>query len=250
VCAGPNPHRHTYLHTDTHAAGEDCAELHLHGGPAVLRAVLGALGALRLGGTDGAAPLHLRPAEPGEFSRRAYDSGKLDLTQASLFCFSLGSSLFFVMEEGRGRSCGLAAAHWLTPSSLFVLAPHPGQLISTPSPCPIACCTALSKPPCLHGRWRAWRTCWPRRRRASGGRRCCTAAVGCLGAGTRCGSCVPPRLPGLVALLGGVLWRLQFYAVLMQQCGKAYFQTVKVAALNSLLQERRGGSTSRGARRC
>ncbi|KAL4433646.1 hypothetical protein ABPG75_000087 [Micractinium tetrahymenae] len=50
--------------------GEDCAELHLHGSPAVVRAVLGALGMLRL-----------RPAEPGEFSRRAFDAGKLDLTQ-------------------------------------------------------------------------------------------------------------------------------------------------------------------------
>ncbi len=47
-------------------------ELHLHGSPAVVRAVLGALGTLRL-----------RPAEPGEFSRRAFHGGKLDLTQAS-----------------------------------------------------------------------------------------------------------------------------------------------------------------------
>lgn len=51
--------------------GEDCAELHVHGGPAVIEAVTGAL--LRLGG---------RPAEPGEFSRRAFTHGKLDLLQA------------------------------------------------------------------------------------------------------------------------------------------------------------------------
>src|SRR5690606_22790938 len=51
--------------------GEDAAELHLHGGPAVVEACLGAL--LALG---------LRPAEPGEFSRRAFQNGKLDLTQA------------------------------------------------------------------------------------------------------------------------------------------------------------------------
>ncbi|PRW59346.1 tRNA modification GTPase mitochondrial [Chlorella sorokiniana] len=50
--------------------GEDCAELHVHGGPAVVRAVLDALQALGL-----------RPAEAGEFSRRAFDAGKLDLTQ-------------------------------------------------------------------------------------------------------------------------------------------------------------------------
>ncbi|XP_068021163.1 tRNA modification GTPase GTPBP3, mitochondrial isoform X1 [Melanerpes formicivorus] len=52
--------------------GEDCAELHLHGGPAVVSGVLRALG--RLPG--------LRPAEPGEFTRRAFRRGKLDLTAA------------------------------------------------------------------------------------------------------------------------------------------------------------------------
>ncbi|XP_071583883.1 tRNA modification GTPase GTPBP3, mitochondrial [Heliangelus exortis] len=52
--------------------GEDCAELHVHGGPAVVRGVLRALG--RLPG--------LRPAEPGEFTRRAFHGGKLDLTGA------------------------------------------------------------------------------------------------------------------------------------------------------------------------
>jgi tRNA modification GTPase len=51
--------------------GEDSAELHLHGGRAAVEAVSGALG--RLG---------LRLAEPGEFSRRAFENGKLDLTQA------------------------------------------------------------------------------------------------------------------------------------------------------------------------
>jgi tRNA modification GTPase len=51
--------------------GEDVAELHLHGSRAVLAAVMDALG--RLG---------LRLAEPGEFTRRAFLNGKLDLTQA------------------------------------------------------------------------------------------------------------------------------------------------------------------------
>lgn len=52
--------------------GEDVAELHVHGGAAVVAAVLDALG--RLPG--------LRMAEPGEFTRRAFLSGKLDLTGA------------------------------------------------------------------------------------------------------------------------------------------------------------------------
>jgi len=50
--------------------GEDMAELHLHGSPAVVEAVLQALD--RLAG--------LRLAEPGEFTRRAFLNGKLDLT--------------------------------------------------------------------------------------------------------------------------------------------------------------------------
>lgn len=51
--------------------GEDCVELHLHGGLAVVDAVAEAL-------IDGG----LRPAEPGEFTRRAVLNGKLDLGQA------------------------------------------------------------------------------------------------------------------------------------------------------------------------
>ena len=51
--------------------GEDSAELHLHGGPAVVDSVAGAL--LACGG---------RLAEPGEFSRRAFENGRLDLSQA------------------------------------------------------------------------------------------------------------------------------------------------------------------------
>ena len=51
--------------------GEDSAELHLHGGPAVVGALTEALLA---GG--------LRLAEPGEFTRRAFENGKLDLDQA------------------------------------------------------------------------------------------------------------------------------------------------------------------------
>ena len=51
--------------------GEDSAELQLHGGPAVVAAVADAL--VKLGA---------RPAEPGEFTRRAFLHGKMDLTAA------------------------------------------------------------------------------------------------------------------------------------------------------------------------
>lgn len=51
--------------------GEDCVEFHVHGGRAVVAAML-----RLLSGFDG-----LRHAEPGEFSRRAFENGKLDLVE-------------------------------------------------------------------------------------------------------------------------------------------------------------------------
>jgi tRNA modification GTPase len=50
--------------------GEDMAELQLHGGHAVIAAVLDALGSIA----------GCRPANPGEFTRRAFENGRLDLT--------------------------------------------------------------------------------------------------------------------------------------------------------------------------
>jgi len=54
------------------ATGEDIIELQCHGGRAVVDALLGCL----------AAQPHLRVAEPGEFTRRAFANGRIDLTQA------------------------------------------------------------------------------------------------------------------------------------------------------------------------
>jgi tRNA modification GTPase len=58
----PGPHSFT---------GEDVAEFHIHGGRAIREALFSAL-----------SVSGLRPAEPGEFSRRAVENGKLDLTRA------------------------------------------------------------------------------------------------------------------------------------------------------------------------
>jgi len=58
----PGPHSFT---------GEDCAELQLHGSPAVVRGVLRRL----------VARTGVRLAEAGEFTRRAFENGKLDLTE-------------------------------------------------------------------------------------------------------------------------------------------------------------------------
>jgi len=52
--------------------GEDLVELHVHGGRAIVNAVLETLGAMS----------GLRPAEAGAFTRRAFDNGRLDLSQA------------------------------------------------------------------------------------------------------------------------------------------------------------------------
>jgi tRNA modification GTPase len=59
----PAPHSFT---------GEDMAELQVHGGRAVIEGILAALGTI-----DG-----MRLAQPGEFTRRAFENGKLDLTAA------------------------------------------------------------------------------------------------------------------------------------------------------------------------
>ena len=59
----PAPHSFT---------GEDVAELHIHGGRAVIAHLSESLASLK----------GVRPAEPGEFTRRAFEHGKLDLTQA------------------------------------------------------------------------------------------------------------------------------------------------------------------------
>lgn len=59
----PAPHSFT---------GEDVVELHMHGGRSIIRAVLAQLGALP----------GFRMAEPGEFTRRAFLNGKMDLTGA------------------------------------------------------------------------------------------------------------------------------------------------------------------------
>src|ERR1700710_1437811 len=54
------------------ATGEDVAEFHVHGGRAVLAALFAALSSFD----------DVRAAEPGEFTRRAFENGKLDLTEA------------------------------------------------------------------------------------------------------------------------------------------------------------------------
>jgi len=76
------------------ATGEDLAELHLHGGRAVVRAVEAVLTAMP----------GLRPAEPGEFTRRALANGRIDLTEAE----GLGD-LLMAETEAQRRAALLSA---------------------------------------------------------------------------------------------------------------------------------------------
>jgi tRNA modification GTPase len=79
------------------ATGEDLAELHLHGGRAVVAAVETALGAIE----------GLRRAEPGEFTRRAFENGRIDLAEAE----GLADLLAAETESQRVQALGHASGH-------------------------------------------------------------------------------------------------------------------------------------------
>lgn len=76
------------------ATGEDLGELHLHGGRAVVGAVLHALGDMK----------GLEPAAPGAFTRRAFVNGRIDLAEAE------GLADLLEAETQRQRRAALAMA--------------------------------------------------------------------------------------------------------------------------------------------
>ena len=78
------------------ATGEDVLELHVHGGRAVVQAVLAAIPRASTLPSSG----RIRYAEPGEFTRRAFLNGRLDLTQVE----ALGDTLAAVTEQQRRLS--------------------------------------------------------------------------------------------------------------------------------------------------
>ncbi|WP_374523975.1 tRNA uridine-5-carboxymethylaminomethyl(34) synthesis GTPase MnmE [Sphingopyxis sp.] len=79
------------------ATGEDLAELHLHGGRAVVAAVEHALAAMP----------GLRRAQPGEFTRRAFLGGRIDLAEAE----GLADLLAAETESQRVQALGMASGH-------------------------------------------------------------------------------------------------------------------------------------------
>ncbi|KAI9785264.1 MAG: mitochondrial splicing system protein [Peltula sp. TS41687] len=76
--------------------GEDVLEFHVHGGPAVVNSVLTAISHAK----GAASSQHIRYAEPGEFTRRAFLNDRLDLVQVE----SLGDTLDAVTEQQRKLS--------------------------------------------------------------------------------------------------------------------------------------------------
>ena len=81
------------------ATGEDVLELHIHGGPAIIKAVLAAIPKSGDGlSAESGKSLHdIRYAEPGEYTRRAFYNNRLDLTQIE----ALGDSLSAETEQQR-----------------------------------------------------------------------------------------------------------------------------------------------------
>ena len=77
--------------------GEDMAELQVHGGRAVIAAVLKALGGLP----------GFRLAEPGEFTRRAFEVGRLDLTAVEGLADLVGAETEAQRHQALGQMRGL-----------------------------------------------------------------------------------------------------------------------------------------------
>ena len=92
--------------------GEDCAEFHCHGGPAIVAAMLRAFAQL----------CATRLAEPGEFARRAFENGKLDLDRSR----GLGRSR-------RGRDGSAAASSAATDArASWAVKRMPGERLCSP----------------------------------------------------------------------------------------------------------------------
>jgi tRNA modification GTPase len=87
-----------YFPSPKTVTGEDLLELHVHGGTAIVRAVLAAIP--RTLGSGSSQQQSIRYAEPGEFTRRAFANDRLDLTQVE----ALGDSLAATTEQQRRLS--------------------------------------------------------------------------------------------------------------------------------------------------
>jgi len=95
--------------------GEDVLELHTHGGPAIVKAVLNAIPSSVCTAKNVSTPQTIRYAEAGEFTKRAFYNNRLDLTQIE----ALGDSLSAETEQqrrlavhGNGNELGSRYEKW------------------------------------------------------------------------------------------------------------------------------------------
>ncbi|WP_408589201.1 tRNA uridine-5-carboxymethylaminomethyl(34) synthesis GTPase MnmE [Novosphingobium sp.] len=82
------------------ATGEDCAELHLHGGRAVVRAV-----------EDVLHHLGLRQAQSGEFTRRSFINGRIDLAEAEGLADLLSAETELQRRTAQAMASGVLSFH-------------------------------------------------------------------------------------------------------------------------------------------
>lgn len=86
-----------YFPSPRTVTGEDVLELHVHGGTAVVRSILGVIPLAAANESGKADARIVRYAEPGEFTRRAFYNNRLDLTQVE----ALGDTLSAETEQQR-----------------------------------------------------------------------------------------------------------------------------------------------------
>jgi tRNA modification GTPase len=95
---------------------EDVLELHIHSGRAIISSVLAALSHLP----------YCRPAEPGEFTRRAFRGGRLDLTQVEGL-----KDLVDAETEGQRRialrAAGVGELHFRVPMNQTLITKYQGS---------------------------------------------------------------------------------------------------------------------------
>ncbi len=84
--------------------GEDCAEFHVHASPAVHRALMSALQSFP----------NVRLAEPGEFTRRAFVNGKLDLVEAEGLADLLSARTELQRDQALAQMLGQSSGQFET----------------------------------------------------------------------------------------------------------------------------------------
>jgi tRNA modification GTPase len=104
-----------YFPAPNTVTGEHVLELHTHGGPAIVKAVLKAIPLSLAAGENNSLSSTIRYAEPGEFTKRAFYNNRLDLTQVE----ALGDSLAAETDQqrrlavnGAGNDLGTRYEKW------------------------------------------------------------------------------------------------------------------------------------------